>query len=207
MLSRWRLPPDTFPDDTETRAFQTYHEDKATAAPRSLVTRRWRLLAAIGLLVGIMTVISMEVLALLDDGETTYIIVPGEPLSPGPTLDPGAAFDNGFPEAVDARQVITVPTRIDHTLSAGQKQGYIFRAPAALAWQITVVSTGGGLTPTVRLYGPPNSALIETQTASSASQTASLTFTSTPGTAYAVVVAGATPTTAGTYTIRILPSQ
>lgn len=216
MLNRWRLPPDDFPDETETNAFQNYREDRGRVGEiLSLIFgSRQRLLAAIvviGLLVG---AIWVGLYFLLPEPSPKVVIVPSdngngdEVVSddPLPTTVVAEVVSGEFPTDV-AQQLITVPARIDDSLAIGTRRGYTFYAEAGVTWEITVFGATG-FDPVISLYGPPGGRLLDSNDDRAVGDLASeLRVTIQQDGNYAVMIEGAGGVSGGGYTLLIVPVQ
>jgi hypothetical protein len=128
MFTRWRLPRDNFPDDTETRAFQDYHQDTAKTKGKNLRRRFWLIgifsVFMVGLVAG-----SLLALVLLgdeaeDNGQSPPVFV---------TASPVLAFPS-------AETPMMIPARIDNTLAAGEEHRYAFFAESEWTWTIQIDS-------------------------------------------------------------------
>lgn len=131
-----RLPPDNFPDDTETYAFHQYRA-------KSFRWRRWGMMVGggIGLLVGVVGIgwLLMQYLP------SKSAASPTSPHYITPTPDISQTRPEGFPVDVLSTQVIQIPSRIDE-VGVGRR-GYIFQPNRELVW---CVATFGA---TAQLYG------------------------------------------------------
>lgn len=156
MLKRWRLPPDNFPDDTETRAFQHYREGKAPPRFRFpelsfLRGSSWKIVGLGIAFIGIMLLGIVAVFTWSEPRER-FVVVTGAPTVPAdlPTIPVGGDFPTDA-----AQQFIRIPARIEDTLPAGERRGYTFVAKPGFTWQIIVVpNNGSAFDPVLSLYGP-----------------------------------------------------
>lgn len=131
-----RLPPDNFPDDTETYAFHHYQAKTSR-------WRRWGWMVGggIGLLAGIIGL----TWALLHHQSSESTETSNTPDYITPTPDISQTMPEGFPSDIANPQIIRIPSRIDE-IGVGRR-GYIFQSSADLLWCVAVF---GG---TAQLYG------------------------------------------------------
>ncbi len=186
-----RLPPDNFPDDTETHAFQNYDSPTFRRLTGLYHGRRWLLPAAGFLVTAVVVILVMQ--WVMNRGSDTPDNTPvSSPTYPTPRPDPLQLLNGDFPSDITDRQSILVPARIDDTLPAGNQRGYVFYAPSTTEWCI-IVEADAGL-PSISLYGPPDGVFTSTVTG------AALTATFQEDSLYAVVVGNVQ-----FYTLLILP--
>ncbi|MCB9436297.1 MAG: hypothetical protein H6673_04795 [Anaerolineales bacterium] len=131
-----RLPPDNFPDDTETYAFHHY---QVTA----MRWRRWVVIigGGIGLVAGLVGLMWV----LLHNQASGSTESPNVPDYITPTPDVSQTMPEGFPPDIIDPQIIRIPARIDE-IGIGRR-GYVFQSSADLLWCIAVF---GG---TAQVYG------------------------------------------------------
>jgi hypothetical protein len=115
-----------------------------------------------------------------------------------PSATPLGDIQGDFPP--DARQEsITLPTRIDYAIGAGERHGYRFFVNPGLTWTITVIPDAQ-LQPVLTLHNPDGT-VAEISDYADGSQIVFQTLTRGQ---YGVVIESPT---AGGYTLTILPSQ
>jgi hypothetical protein len=194
-----RLPPDNFPDDTQTVAFQNYREGQARSRFR-LPNIRWRQWSAyIG--AGLVAIVFSIGLVLLYQNVFDDSIDPTLTAAPPTPTEQSLVMRGDFPAGVSQR-FITIPARIEDTLPGGFSRGYTFLAYQGVTWNITIIG-GEGFQPRMNLYGPDGS-IISRSEAPSAGQNASLSHFIDDSGLYAILIEGAN-NTGGGYTFIALP--
>lgn len=204
MLDRWRLPPDNFPDDTESYAFQNYrHEGNRLIYLLSTLLPYWRLILAGGVLALGIGVVAAAISWL--GAEPTVVVIPRTDITPTPIGDLLLQLNGDFPPIITERQVISVPARIQDDLPFGTGRGYVFWGRAGVAWRITVESDGS-FDPIVTLYGPPNGVfLISNDDRSPGEISSEIISTFATDGLYAIAVQSADGASGGAYTMTMLP--
>lgn len=210
MLKRWRLPPDNYPDDTESEAFQQYQEGQVSPTPSQRFIRfLWQhtrlTLALVG--IGIASLVAL-VWSLWPEHDIQTIILPNEaptqanhtPLSID-TLVQEVGGD--FPVSITDRQAIRIPARIEDQLMGGQARGYVFQAPSSITWRIAL-SSDRSWSPLIKLYGPSNNQLLN-ENGSQGTFTAEITTTLHEGGLYSISIESIDGFSGGYYTLTILP--
>jgi hypothetical protein len=212
MLNRWRLPPDDFPDETETNAFQNYRDDQGQFGEvfSLLFGSRQRILITAGVFVGIVAVIWLGLYMVLPTPTKEVVVTPDggsvaeETIIPSPVL--AEAVGGEFPAGVP-QEVISIPARIDDSLAFGSRMGYAFHAEAGLTWQITVFGATG-FDPVISLYGPPSGQLLANNDDRGVGDLASeITVTFQQDGNYAVLLEGSGGASGGGYTLLIVPIE
>lgn len=194
MLRRFGLPLDTAPDDTESPAFQSYGQRVSVLNLLNL-----RQVMMIGAVLIALVLMGLGVWVLLPEAGPEYRVVPNPNVFPAPTDDPVAVLPNSVPQTVTEQVGITIPARIDESLSAGSSRLYAFRADAGVAWRVIVV-TDGVLQPSVSLFDPTG-ALVD----SAIAQFQAEFVLSAGSTGVYTLVVEDSLVTGGGYTLQILP--
>jgi hypothetical protein len=204
MLKRWRLPPDDFPDDTETRAFQNYRDGKVPSRFEfHFKWRPWRTAILFILLAVIAGLIGAFVLWWTEPGEQIVIITGVPTMLPDIPAEP---LDGDFPADVP-QQFIRIPARINDHLVAGERRGYTFFARAAFTWQITVEpQESSSFDPILSLYGPDGVVIDFNDNRTAEDRASQLTLVVEHDGAYALLLEGARGISDGAYALSILPA-
>lgn len=211
MLNRWRLPPDNFPDETETNAFQNYQENRGRIGEvlSILFGSRERVLLTAGIFVALVGGVWLGLYMLLPQ-RTMEVVVTAEgtisvnTVEPSPVLADTVGGD--FPPNV-SQEVISIPARIDDSLAFGTRKGYTFYAEAGVTWEITVFGATG-FDPAISLYGPPNGQLMASNDDRPAGDLASeIRVTIQQDGSYGLLVEGSGGASGGGYTLLIVPIQ
>lgn len=193
LLQRLFLPPDNAPDDTETRAFQNFAQHHQVVP---LYFRRYIMLGAVVIAVALLAV---GIYFSLPEAEPEFRVVPNENIiALEPTVDPLV----GIPSSINAAEAIgiTIPARIDNTLTIASNRIYAFNADAGITWSIQVNSSNNSAL-TVTLYGPDGSIIDNSLN----DQNASLTVTLRQSGTYTLLIED-TFARGVSYTLWILPT-
>ena len=213
MLNRWRLPPDDFPDETETNAFQNYRADRGRIGEvfSILLGSRQRIFITASGFIAIVVVIWLGLYVILPTPTKEVIVTPdGGQVAVGDTLEPSPIIvepmEGDFPADV-LQEVISIPARIDNSLAFGTRAGYTFYAEAGVTWKITVFGATG-FDPAISLYGPPTGQLLANNDDRAGGDFASeITMTIQQSGNYAVLLEGSGGASGGGYTLLIVPVQ
>lgn len=192
-----RFPKDNYPDDYESRAYQHYKE---SLQPGILLWVRDSsgymifatlvfIFAGMGLLVAWIA---------LPPQEPQIIVV-----TPAYTPTPVGDIQGDFP--VDApQQFITVPARVDHAISFAEKHGYRFFLDPGLTWTLNVYSDGV-FDPQMSLYGPDGVIIQLDDDGGSDGLSSQMSFQAPVSGQYGLVIQSSGGSTAGGYTLTIMP--
>jgi len=187
-MLRRRLPPDIYPDDFDTREYQSYHEG---LQPGLLLWLR-RTLPRLLLYSTVLSIMAVSFVAAL------FILPPRQPRVVIITAVPTPAGDLGGEFPADAPQISTsLPARIDDWLDMGQKRGYRFFAQPGLTWRISL-APAQGVTAQASLYNPDGTLA---ELINGAGQ---IIFSAEQTNQYAVLVESPS---GGNYTLSIMPQQ
>jgi hypothetical protein len=204
MLNRWRLPPDNFPDDTETYTFQHYRGDT------NRLVWYWRVFSKYQRTVIIASVVGLGLLGIIafvwwPKSDTSFVVVPAgtePPAVPGDLLQ---LLGGDFPREITDRRVITIPARIEDILPVGAGRGYVFRTQAGITWRITLESDGS-FDPVLALYGPPDGVFIaENDNRGPGDPTSELILPFTGDGLYAIAFKSSDGVSGGAYRLVVLP--
>ncbi|MCI0710981.1 MAG: hypothetical protein L0154_12560 [Chloroflexi bacterium] len=196
-----RLPPDNFPDDTQTAAYQNYREGQAPSRFRlpTIHWRQWRAYIIAGLIAIAISIVLVLLYGTFSDNNVNPTDLPPPPTPTEQSL----VMRGDFPVNV-SQQFITAPARIEDTLPGGVSRGYTFLAYQGVTWNITLVGSTG-FQPRMNLYGPDGSILSRSE-APAAGQNASMSHFVAESGLYAILVEGAN-NTGGDYTFILLPEN
>ena len=192
------LPPDNFPDDYESRAYQRYHPAFKPGMLHWLRYEAPRLMLALVPLSIVGTAFILT-LVFLPAPAPRVVVITVEPIANLQTPMPAE-----FPVPATQQQVITLPARVDHDLPFAEKHAYRFWLEPGLTWTFSVI-TIEGMMPVISLYNPQGLIISQQQ---STAPSVSMSYTPTEEGQYALIVETAGGgATAGGYTLRIMPEQ
>lgn len=195
-----RLPPDNYPDDYETRAYQRYHPNFKPGVLHWLLYESPRLMLAFVPLSIVATAFLLTLL-FLPERPPRVVVVTSEPQVD--TLQTPMPVD--FPVPAEQQQILNIPARVDHELGFGERHAYRFWWEPGFTWTIRLL-TVEGMVPVVSLYNPQG-LIIDQEIDTQGSYNIAISYTPTEIGQYAVIVETSGGVTAGGYTLTVMPQR